>query len=154
VLIGGQGEVKYNFSPSTLGTNIIYDRSLTDGTYTLSATATTANPTTVLETPAGENIVIAVEFFNNDQDFIGINGQLIPKNTHFYLVAELDANDATETDSKIFKQDYTTTVNLILNDLSLGKAYNVLPDLRSNQLEIAFSVDLAWKTGHEYDIVF
>ncbi len=150
VLVGTQGQVGFNFTPATAGDLIIYDKELSSGTYTLGTTATQENPTIVLETPSETNVMIAVEFLNGDQDFIGRGGQLIAKNTKFYMVAELKAEEATETGSCVFKQDYTTTVNLSLG--SLQHAYNVIPDLRSNNLELGFSVDLSWQSGHVFNV--
>lgn len=153
VLVGGQGPVDFKFTTGSAGTKIVYDRELTSGTYALNSdgsTYTTANPTLLLETKAGEDIRMAVEFLNNDKDFFGVDGKLIPKGTKFYVVAELEADDATQTSSKVFKQDYTTIVKLSLNALS--KAYNVIPDLRTPTLELGFAVDLTWLEGHTYEI--
>ena len=155
VLVGGQGPVKYNFSPDAAPASpkIVYDTIMTSGTHTLNAdgsTYTVANPTLVLETYDGTNVVMAVEFLNGAKDFYGKDGKLIPKDTHFYVVAQLLASAATETGTKVFKQDYTTFVKLSLNNLT--KAYNVVPDLTTSTLELGFSVDLTWQAGHEYII--
>ncbi len=153
VLVGGQGPVKFDFTTTSAGSKIVYDNALTSGTYALdddAATYTTANPTLLLETKASENILMAVEFLNNDKDFFGVDGKLIPKGTKFYVVAELAASAATQTSNKVFKQDYTTTVKLNLKDLT--KAYNVIPDLRTPTLELGFAVDLTWQAGHTYEI--
>ena len=83
-------------------------------------------------------------------DFYGQSGKLIPKNGKFYVIAELAAASASETESKVFKQDYKTTAKLTLK--SLKSAYNTIPDLRTPQLEIGFAVDLTWQSGHEYTI--
>ena len=151
VLVGGQGPVNFEFTTSSAGTKIVYDRELTSGDYTLDdGDYTTANPTLLLETGAGKDILMAVEFLNNDKDFYGVDGKLIPKGTKFYVVAQLLASAATETTTHVFKQDYTTTVKLNLK--TLAKAYNVIPDLRAAALELGFSVDLTWQNGHEYEI--
>ena len=156
VLIGGQKAVGFDFTPAdNSGALIVYDSLMTDvetgNAYTLSNTKfTQANPTLLLETFANKNVLMAVEFLNNDKDFYGKDGLLIPKGTHFYVVAELAASAATETAFKVFKQDYTTTVQLSLKDLT--KAYNVVPDLRTAALELGFSVDLSWQAGHLYEI--
>ena len=63
-------------------------------------------------------------------------------------------------------QDYVTTANFTIklgtsstvfdqdapNEEGLGDAYNVIPDLRTPQMELGMSVDLKWEVGHEYDI--
>ena len=165
VLIGGQKAVDFDFTPSDAnGAQIIYDSIMTavesGKAYTLSNTAyTQQNPTLVLETYPGKNVLMAVEFLNNDKDFYGKDGQLIPKGTHFYIVAELAASAATDSNAalaaagktnRVFAQDFTTTVNLVLKDLK--KAYNVVPDLRTTALELGFSVDLTWQAGVSYTI--
>ena len=159
VLVGGQQAVKYDFTPITDGDGdlVIYDSIMSTANQALSTTATTYNPTLVLETNAGKDINIAVEFLNTGDDFYGIDGKLIPKNTKFYVVAKLEADDATNAklvergkDGRVFAQDFVTTVNLNLKNLK--KAYNVVPDLTTSGLELGFSVDLTWETGYTYDI--
>ncbi|MBO7546107.1 MAG: hypothetical protein J6T19_05325 [Paludibacteraceae bacterium] len=170
VLVGGQGPVGFNFSPisgladATYYKHIVYDTCLTAGEYHLNndhTTYTATNPTLVLESKKDSKILIAVEFLNHGDDFYGAEGQIIPKGTHFYVVAELDPTttntDKTEPasgtgspDNCVFKQDHTTFVNLTLRNLS--KAYNLVPDLRSLGLEIGFSVDLNWQSGYTFDI--
>lgn len=157
VLVGGQGPVAFDFATAAAGTKIVYDSVLTTpGTYALSNTNyTTENPTLLLQTKENEKIRMAVEFLNNDQDFFGVDGKLIPKGTKFYVVAELDptasfTGKVAEMGNYVFKQDYTTTVKLNLKDLT--KAYNVIPDLRTPTLEFGFAVDLSWKAGHTYEI--
>ena len=160
VLIGGQNTVKYDFAPHTdAGTQVVYD-SIMNGTfasYQLSTGYTPENPTLVLETHPGKDVLIAVEFLNQGDDFFGIGGKLIPHNTKFYVVAELEADVATNAaltaahkETCVFAQDFTTTVKLNLKNLK--KAYNVVPDLRKAQLELGFSVDLSWQAGHTYTI--
>lgn len=156
VLVGGQGPVAFDFTTAAAGTKILYDSVLTTGTYALAnGTYTTENPTLLLQTKEDEKIRMAVEFLNNDQDFFGVDGKLIPKGTKFYVVAELDptasfTGKVAAMGNYVFKQDYTTTVKLNLKDLT--KAYNVIPDLRTPTLEFGFAVDLSWKAGHIYEI--
>ena len=155
VLVGGQGQVDFDFTTTATGDKIVYDKALASGTHTLGISPTTANPTLLLETKDAQSIFMAVEFFNDDQDFYGQGGKLIPKGTHFYVVAELTNANATPATgkakrTKIFEQDYTTKVNLTLTNLS--KAYNVVPDLRTIGLELGFSVDLSWQEGNTHNI--
>ena len=115
------------------------------------------NSTLVLETRAddganGSDVYVALEFLNTGDDFYGIDHQMIPAGARFYLVGKLEADDATQTDLKVFKQDYTTTARFSINNLT--KAYNTIPDLKAKQLEIGMSVDLYWTAGHTYDIAF
>ena len=163
VFIGNQRQLNFDFtpivSPSTLYT--IYDNALT-GIVADEAGYSAVNSTLVLETPAtggdiadsNADVQIAIELTNNSQtgDFIGANGQLIPAGGKFYLVATLNAKDATEANAgkRVFRQDVQTIAKL--NITNLRNAYNEIPDLRTPQLELGMSVDLSWKSGHTYDV--
>lgn len=159
VLVGGQGSVGYDFAPASAGSQIVYDKILTAAVdpkvYTLSTTATQENPTLLLETVANEGVRVAIEFENGDKDFFGENGNLIPKGTRFYVVGLLNGSSRTATGvgnnaNKVFEQDFTTTATFTIS--SLKHAYNVVPDLRTEKLELGFSVDLTWQNGNTYSI--
>jgi hypothetical protein len=91
-----------------------------------------------------------LEFTNtSDKDFYGVNG-IVPVGGKFYLVGQLSSALATETENKVFKQDYTTTVRVAIKDLK--SAYVTIPDLKAPELEIGLSVDLHWESGHTYDL--
>lgn len=171
VLIGNQKNVGFDFTQATYagsntGEYVIYDTVMTP---TVAATPATiaakqsasdysaANSTLVLETRVddganGSDVYVALEFLNTGDDFYGIDHQMIPAGARFYMVGKLGAAAATETDKKVFKQDYTTTARFSINNLT--KAYNTIPDLKAKQLEIGMSVDLYWTAGHTYDINF
>ena len=166
VLVGGQNAVGFDFTPSAEGSMVIYDNAVANETKA-TTTASTANRTMVLETLANKNVNVVVELKNDIKDFYGKDGQLIKKDTKFYMVGALTASEATETGGCVFKQDYITTANFTINDgtakptptdptftnpAGLGTAYNVIPDLRTPQLELGMSVDLNWQTGHSYDV--
>jgi hypothetical protein len=155
VLVGGQKNVGFDFTQATYGGGIgyaytIYDNVMTNTMTYGTADYSAANSTLVLETPAGENEFIAIEFTNNStKDFYGVDG-IVPVGGKFYLVGQLTASAATETGSKVFKQDYTTTARVAIKDLK--SAYNTIPDLKAPQIEIGLSVDLNWESGHVYDL--
>lgn len=152
VLVGGQGTVGFDFVPTSSepGSKVIYDKTL-DGTGTWNLNTTTSyNYTLLLETPANKAIYVAIEFENGDKDFYGEGGKLIPKGTKFYVVGQLSSSTTSDSRTKVFEQDYTTTANFTISNLS--KAYNVVPDLRTESLELGFSVDLNWETGNTYTI--
>lgn len=177
ILIGGQKQVKYDFTTNTEATAIytIYDN-ITEsqsGT-TLSATTSESAPnyTMALETEANKAVYVAVELVNNGDYFQGVDG-VIPKGCKFYLVAQLKPDEATNASTvgidQIFKQDYITTVRFTIkagvskddpsfpgagggNTTGLGSAYNTIPDLRTPQLELGLSVDLTWQQGLQFDI--
>lgn len=158
VFVGGQKDVDFKFQPSGATERTIYDNVMADAMYAKSAATSEAgyskwNHTLVLETAASTDLRIAVEMENNTGvDFYGAGGQLIPKNSKFYVVAQLEADDANETEDKIFKQDFTTKASLSLKNLK--SAYNTIPDLRTPKLEIGFAVDLSWQNGHSYEVEF
>lgn len=161
VLIGGQKQVGWDFTPIAGAVQqTIYDNSMTEAINAKQGSAYSAiNHTLALETEKATAINIALEFKNNtDKDFYGINHNIIPAGSKFYLIAKLTpgTNEFDNPDglTQVFKQDYTTTAKLTIGELSLQKAYNVIPDLRSPKLEFGLSVDLEWKKGitftHEF----
>ncbi len=153
VFVGGQQQVKYDFTTNGGTEYTIYDRTLAN-TWTATTAAPTSdqiNHTLVLENGTA-NVRIAIELENTGKDFYGFDNQLIPHGGKFYVCAELDHALATQTDGHVFKQDFTTTANLTL--VNLQKAYSTLPDLRTPQLELGFSVNLTWQDGHVYNIDF
>lgn len=156
ILVGGQRAVNFDFTAQTTGTEYtIYDNVMAAGAAMKASTALSSyNHTLVLENGT-QDVMIAVEMENNTgKDFYGMGNQLIPKGGKFYVVAKLAGGliKAPETDGHVFKQDYKTIANLTLTDLK--KAYNTIPDLRTPQLELGFSVDLEWQAGHTYNINF
>ena len=164
VLIGGQKTVNSDFTQKTSETNIytIYDNYLpTTGGVDLTTTASAINYTLVFSTEDNtskdKKINIAIELVNTNATFVGQGGQIIPAGSKFYLVGQLDAGAATGVDDtnhpqnyNIFYKDYYTTAKLTIK--SLAKAYNTIPDLRSEGLELGFSIDLTWQAGLAFDI--
>lgn len=163
VLVGGQKNVGFDFTPATYGGTspeyVIYDTVMTAAIAAQPSAAaySAANSTLVLETLEDDghdanDVYVALEFLNTGDDFYGIDHQMIPAGARFYMVGKLGAAAATETSKKVFKQDYTTTARFSINNLT--KAYNTIPDLKAKQLEIGMSVDLYWTAGHTYEINF
>lgn len=153
VLIGGQGEVGWNYVPTTTGAKTIYDKTMPDemcAKYAANFDDAKTNYTLAFETESGKNVNVAIEFINGDTDFYGVNGQIIPAHGKFYLVGTLKASEASETDNKVFKQDYNTVAKFTVT--TLKNAYNVLPDLRTPELKLGMSVDLEWSTGHSFEV--
>ena len=150
VLVGGQKDVDFAFQPAGGTEYTIYDKLMTK-TMNAYTSLSDTNRVLVLETATATDVRIAIEMENNTGvDFYGVNNQLIPAGGKFYVCATLDNTAATTTGTKVFKQDYTTTANLNLK--TLRAAYNTIPDLRTPQLELGFSVDLDWQAGTTYDI--
>ena len=174
VLVGGQKQVVYDFTPTTASNATeytIYDNAVpsTWGTIGVSTAPSAVNHTLVLANTASTPVNIAVEFTNNSgTEFVGKDG-IIGKGAKFYLLATLDPSTAadtekTKTGSQVFKQDFTTTAKLTINantgttsgstttyDKGLANAYNVLPDLRTPKLSLGMSVNLEWQNGMTFE---
>lgn len=171
VLIGDQRKVDFQFAPiKTEKDNkqyTIYDKELTGINAT--TTASKANNTLALETPADENVNVLLELTNNTgKRFKGKDGY-VPAGAKFYLLGKLTPSTNVtgyEKDKldQVFKQDYVTTANFTIQnnafddsknpnrDKGLGAAYNVIPDLRTPALSIGLSVDLTWQTGLTFNV--
>ncbi len=174
VLIGGQKEVDYKFEPKGTDEFTIYDKTInTSGTakavVTKSQDAGT-NYTLALETAATDVVNIALEFINNGDDFMGVDG-VVKKGCKFYMVAQLDPaidTDGTKTGKKVFKQDFKTIANFTFGAGTadtdhdgdsdtpggFGNAYTTIPDLRTPKLELGFSVNLTWQEGLTFNHTF
>ncbi len=156
VFVGGQKRVDFQFHQIADGDlnytgNVytIYDKDVV-GVNAKQNVAEGTNHTLVLETAAGQNIYVALEFTNNTgRDFYGKNG-IVSDGCKFYLVAMLEADDASKTGNMVFKQDFVTKANFTITDLA--KAYNTIPDLRSSELELGMTVNLQWQNGHTFNI--
>ena len=118
-----------------------------------------------------DKVNVALEFLNNSGvDFYG-NHNLIRNGGHFYLIGTLDpdaagtgitwptqwaivppykADGTSEEVTRIFVQDYKTTVTFLLGENSLKYAYITVPDLRASSLTLGLSVDIVWQQGLIY----
>ena len=149
VIIGGQRPVGYEFKPtsnSQYDVSFIYD-SQVNGSLT---TGGDTYQTLALQSYDGEDVNIILEFeYSGDTEFKCLNGYVYP-GTRFYLVGEMKMEDVTLADpnniqdfeKRVFTQDYTTKINMTVK--SLEKAYNVLPSLLSNSLEIGVMITPQW----------
>ena len=165
VLIGGQKIVDYKFEQKSAetATYVIYDNDLngnTGGEVKLETANVKSNSTLVFgtkdNTDKNDQIYFALEFINKGADFYGKDGKLIPAGGKYYLVGSLKA-DGSEANHpanyNIFYKDFRTVANVTLSEnTSLANAYNVIPDLRSQGLELGFSVDLVWQDGLSFDV--
>ena len=168
VLICGENDAKWDFTPGAAADYIYYDNDIAnpvvningDAEWKIPDPSTTTgkkwnNYTLVLESQADHAINICLEFENNDKDFHGVNGQLIPTGTKFYLLGTLTPSTASNysagTLDKVFVKDHKTFARITIGDVKGDKAYNVIPDLKVPQLEFALSVDLEWQQGLIFD---
>lgn len=180
VLIGGQKSVDYKFEPNGSTEYVIYDKTI-NGDNSASAvlnktTAIGPTYTLALETAKNTSVYVALEFVNNSgTDFKGVDG-IVKNGCKFYLVASLDpkadksgeVSGVTSTDNKVFKQDFKTIANFTIGAGSsddnhdgvsdtpggFANAYTTIPDLRTPELELGFSVDLTWQDGITFNVTF
>ena len=148
IIVCGQREVGFDFAPkdnSDADVKFIYDSQVTSGSY-LTTSGTQPTTTLVLQSYDGENVNIILEFENaSTQPFRCIDGFVYP-GTRFYLIGEIDATTGTGTKpdgkNRVFTKDYITEVNMQV--VSLAKAYNVLPNILSSNLEIGVMTTPQW----------
>ena len=125
--------------------------------------------------PLQDKVFVALEFQNcTGEDFFG-NCNLIKDEGFFYLIGELDPNttdayssgivwpsngyvvppyntDGTSKEvTRVFVQDYVTSVSFKFGPKSLHYAYLTVPDLRSSNVTMGLSVDIKWSKGLVYD---
>ena len=157
VIIGGQRSVGYDFKPisnSLYDVNFVYDSQVSGPLNTAGETYHTL----ALQSYDGEDVNIILEFeysaegTEGTEGFKCLNGYVYP-GTRFYLVGVLTpslgvpptgltAEEKAELQKRVFTQDHTTAIRLTVN--SLEKAYNVLPSLLSNSLEIGVMITPQW----------
>ena len=131
ILIGGQKQVKYDFTTNTTGTAYtIYDNITKSNTSLSPASFSTDysgyNYTLALETATTASVFVAVELLNNGDYFEGADG-VVPTGGKFYLVAELKPGTTGDNPSgkggtitntngltQVFKQDYKTIANFTI----------------------------------------
>lgn len=162
ILIGGQKNVGWDFTPMGDDEYTIWDNIMTptNGIFAVQGEAySDINYTLALQTAPSTVINIAVEFENTANDFYGVNNQLIPAGSKFYLVAQLNpdganASNKEATGKRVFMQDFATKLKLTIGAESLQSAYNVIPDLRSPRLEFGLSVNLEWQEGITFEQEF
>ncbi|MBQ2482888.1 MAG: hypothetical protein II511_04140 [Bacteroidales bacterium] len=176
ILVGGQTKtVGWDYTSKDGSFNyVVYDKDIVSA-----AVPTPANEETYTlvwdnyTTGGTQNFVyVALEFTNaTGKDFWG-EVNLVRAGGTFYLIGKLDPTDAslaaitwptdyalppynadgsTIQEKRVFIQDYMTTANFVLNKTSLQHAYVTVPDLRSTQISLGLSVDLAWSTGLKFD---
>ena len=162
VIVCDQLAVNYAFSPRAVNQSsvsddemFIYDSQVKDYylAYPNDNQWTEACNTLVLQSHNGQDVHILLEFENNTEySFQCIDGSIYP-HTRFYLIGEVEAARYTVADpnvnddnkQRVFTKDYITTVNMTVS--SLAKAYNVPPNLLSNQLEIGVETTPQWEAA-------
>ena len=164
VLIGQQSPVDFKFN-STFAADtdplyMIYDSQIETAAAAIGAT--TPTHTLALETVKDQKVNIAIELQNNTGESIALAtgdlGKIIPNGCKFYVVGQVDpaqpsASSAIPTGAaagKVIAQDFVTTLHCTLNDIT--KAYYVIPDLNTADMEFSLSV-LDWKLSTPAGVV-
>ena len=143
IIIEGQKEVDFSFSPKASPTIFMYDNTVSDVKL-----GGVNQYVQVLVLPTSENKVVhfALEFQNNTDSAFECQQGIIPNGCKFYLAGELKPGEgeqpAQEQITSVFSRDHKTTVYIKVNKLS--SAYNTVPDLREPQLEIGIVADVDW----------
>ncbi len=70
-----------------------------------------------------------------------------------YALPPYDTDGKGIKERRVFIQDYLTSATFVINETSLQHALVAVPDLRSGQISLGLSVDLAWRTGLTFDEV-
>ena len=164
IVVCDQRPLNYRFEPKEVqqGTVsdaevlFIYDNQVKSDCYlTTQAEGTWAEGcnTLVLQSYKNEDVNIILEFENNSGvQFTCIDGIVYP-GTRFYLIGKVEAslynsqdpNVHSENKDQVFTKDYITTVNMTVT--SLAKAYNVLPNLLTSNLEIGVETTPQWEAA-------
>ena len=162
VIIGGQPEsVDWQFLPPTTSTfdKLVYDNQvagLVAGTAVpnTAGSASAPNYTILFDnwiTGKGQTFYLVAELDPTGKEIPAANWDT------YYQVPPLDASGVSTKTTRIFVQDYMTTVNFKFvadgsaHTSSLQNAYVTIPDLRSSQLSFGLSVDLDWRQGLTFD---
>lgn len=156
IIIGGQHTMMFDFTPKHDGDGdnqerYVYDSYLKkisgDSIYLTTAVPTESDAfeTLVLQTQNHENITVVLELRNNsDKDFKGKSG-IVYRGTKFYLAGKLkldSPDDNKDFTKRVFTRDYTTKAAMKVT--TLANAYNVMPDIQAERLEMSVQIDLRW----------
>ena len=181
IIVGGQPEnVGWDYLMKDGSKDgFIYDRAISPDAKKIPTTGSSVSVYTAVfdnyvASATQNKVYVALEFQNNTgEDFYG-NHALVRDGGYFYLIGELDpakeglaaitwptyykippynADGTSKEITRVFIQDYKTTVNFKLGANSLKYAYLTVPDLRSSSLTLGLSVDIEWSTGLNFDDV-
>lgn len=157
VLVTNQHKAGYDFQAVDDGTDyIVYDSKIlkSDNNHIEISTKPLFNSggnsnhgihTLLVPTLTSEKVYMIAELYNNTTNttITGNGGCVIPPQTYFYMVGELDPTAVSATAVKVFESDKYTKVDAVLNDFE--GAYNYVPDLTSPALVLGLKIDLSWQ---------
>ena len=161
VIVSDQRPVDFKFEQEIIeegshaedNVKFIYDSYMDNPYYLATAgdkTWTNACNTLVFESHIDKDVHIILEFENNsDKDFECIDG-VVYRGTRFYMIGLIEparynpeaSTVSGENNRRVFTRDYITKVNMTVT--SLAKAYNVPPNLLSNNLEVGVVTTPQW----------
>ncbi|MBO4447595.1 MAG: hypothetical protein J5764_05675, partial [Bacteroidales bacterium] len=139
VIIGGQRNLRFDFSPVSGDEFFLYDNCI-NGIYLTPETSPEFR-TLVSQTMPGENVYFCLEFRNDSgAAFSGADGKILP-GCKFYLIGRIEPPEDNE-DACIFMRDCTTSVNCLVH--SLSEARNSIPDLEHPSLTMGVQLMTSW----------
>ena len=161
IIVGSQRPVDFEFKPVDEETEVrfSYDRIVNTNTgntpyYLKNLTGSSYEGSVnslVLQTPDDEKVYLLLEFQNNSSEaFKGFDGGIIYPGCKFYLLgmAQPPAKPSGEDnrpdkEKRVFTQDYTTVINMEVT--TFKNAYNTIPNILSDRLEIGVLLTLQWE---------
>lgn len=157
LMLTHQHNARYDFQPLDDGSYyIVYDSDLKKRNSTdpiilaQKQSEDNVNHTLVIPSLEHEKIFLIAELFNSSTvNFIGHNGCVIPPQTYFYMVGQLDPAAGTKPTNSpangnmVFESDMYTFVEAVINNFE--GAYNYVPDLTSPALVLGLEVNFNWE---------
>lgn len=153
IIIGGQRTMAFDFKPkeplSDEDLHYIYDSYPNPAEDEITHTRTVN--TLVLQTYDNETVKFVLEFENNSgEDFKGVNGGIVYRDTKFYLAGSVDPTTLTggeDYNRRVFTRDCKTVLKMKVG--ALKSAYNVMPDLQSPRLELGVVLTGVWTESQD-----
>jgi hypothetical protein len=157
LLLTHQHNAGYDFQPLEDGSYyMMYDNDVKKRNGQSSEISTSlsndkANYLLVMPSLEHEKMYVIAELFNNTTNvtFTGHKGCVIPPQTYFYMVGELDPaqgskpNGSPANGKMVFESYMFTNVDATIKDFE--GAYNYVPDLTSPALVLGLEVNFNWE---------
>lgn len=164
IIISGQNPVGFDFVPETVDTGedtetFVYDHYLNEGNELYMQTAfpdTYPIHTLLMQTKNDNDITVILELRNDDDEAFESELGIVYPGTKFYLLGKIriESNAVVSDDWKkrAFTQDYTTILNMNVN--TLVNAYNVMPNVQADHLQVSVEIVLNWTQAEPTKIEF
>ncbi len=152
IIVGNQRQVGFDFLPFPTDDYCAYDPNpvniSNNQQITLSTTLSGPTSTMVLPTLKDEKVYIILEFLNNSgQNFMGANGTIV-NGSHFYMTTSVTPNSGATYNpdddqwNRVFAPDQKTILEVTVK--SLKDAWNIIPDMRNDRIELGVSLETKW----------